>query len=111
VEWTPPASQADLDRIIGERLARERAKFADYDDLREKASYWDELEAASQTEYEKQQEALTAAQQRYEAAQQRIVSAELRAAGVPGRADRGPGPGPLHGRGRRDRPGPHRRAA
>jgi hypothetical protein len=37
VEWTPPASQADLDRIIEERLARERAKFADYDELREKA--------------------------------------------------------------------------
>jgi DNA repair exonuclease SbcCD ATPase subunit len=84
VEWTPPASQADLDRIVQDRLARERAKFADYDELREKAQFWDEIESASQTEYERTQDALTAAQERYEAAQQRIVAAELRAAGVPG---------------------------
>ena len=82
-KWTPPASQADLDKIITARLERERAKFANYDELAEKASYWEALEAESQTEFERQQEALTAAQSRYEAAQQRIVSAELRAAGVP----------------------------
>jgi hypothetical protein len=44
-EWTPPASQADLDRIIEKRLAREKAKFADYDDLARRPAYWDELEA------------------------------------------------------------------
>lgn len=32
-EFTPPATQADLDRIIESRLARERDKFKDYDDL------------------------------------------------------------------------------
>lgn len=81
--WTPPASQADLDRIVQDRLARERAKFADYDDVAAKARMWDEIEAASQTEYEKQASALTEAQARYEAAQKRIVTAELRAAGLP----------------------------
>jgi len=81
--WTPPASQADLDRIITQRLERERAKFADYDALAEKAAYWDEIEQASQSEYEQQSAALTDAMTRYEAAQQRIVNAELRAAGVP----------------------------
>lgn len=81
--WKPPASQADLDKIISDRLNRERAKFADYDALVEKAAYWDELETASQSEYEQQAEALSAAEQRYQAAQERIVSAELRAAGVP----------------------------
>lgn len=30
-EYTPPATQADLDRIISERLSRATAKFADYD--------------------------------------------------------------------------------
>lgn len=30
-------TQADVDRIVGERIQRERAKFADYDDLRKKA--------------------------------------------------------------------------
>lgn len=33
--WTPPASQADLDRIIGERLSPERA---DNEDLKERAA-------------------------------------------------------------------------
>jgi hypothetical protein len=81
--WKPPATQADLDRIVQDRLARERAKFADYDDLASKAALWDEIEQASLTEFEKQSDALSAAEQRYQAAQQRIVTAELRAAGVP----------------------------
>lgn len=32
--YTPPATQADLDRIIEGRLSRERAKYADYDQLK-----------------------------------------------------------------------------
>jgi hypothetical protein len=51
--YTPPATQADLDRIISDRLGRERAKFADYDDMKVKASKFDELEAANATEQEK----------------------------------------------------------
>lgn len=46
-------TQADLDRIVGERLTREKAKFADYDDLKTKAAKADELEAANATESEK----------------------------------------------------------
>lgn len=57
-EWNPPASQAELDRIIQNRLERERAKFADYESLAEKAQYWDEIEQASQTEHERLQEEL-----------------------------------------------------
>jgi hypothetical protein len=53
--YTPPASQADLDRIITERLGRERAKYADYDDLKSKAERLDELEAEKQTDIEKLQ--------------------------------------------------------
>lgn len=48
--YTPPASQADLDRIISERLSRERARFQDYDDLKSKAEKFDQLDAASKTE-------------------------------------------------------------
>ena len=33
-EFKAPATQADLDRIIQDRVARERAKYADYDDLK-----------------------------------------------------------------------------
>lgn len=52
-EFTPPASQDELNAMIGARLERERAKFSDYEDLRAKASRFDELEAANRTELEK----------------------------------------------------------
>jgi len=55
-EYTPPASQADLDRIIGERLARERQKFADYDDLKTRASEYDRLVEASKTDQQRLEE-------------------------------------------------------
>ena len=37
-DFTPITSQADLDRIVGARLAREKQKYADYEMLREKAA-------------------------------------------------------------------------
>lgn len=46
-------TQADLDRVVAERLARERSKFADYKDLKDKASKFDELQTAQQSETEK----------------------------------------------------------
>lgn len=50
----PPAggmfTQADVDRIVGERLAREREKFADYDDLK--------AAAGKATEFQSQYEEL-----------------------------------------------------
>lgn len=51
-EFKPITSQDDLNRIIGERV--KRAKPADYDDLKAKAAKLDEIEAANQTEAEKQ---------------------------------------------------------
>lgn len=39
--YTPPATQEELDRIIGDRLGRERDKFKDYDALKDKASKYD----------------------------------------------------------------------
>ena len=38
-------TQAEMDSIIEGRLARERQKYADYDDLKEKASKYDEYQA------------------------------------------------------------------
>lgn len=56
-EWKPPASQADLDRIITDRLGRERAKieakYAGHDDAKVKAGQYDELVAATRSETEK----------------------------------------------------------
>ncbi|AYD89676.1 hypothetical protein D5R93_05755 [Actinomyces lilanjuaniae] len=71
--FVPPSSQAELDRIIGERLARERAKYSDYEDLRRKAG------AAEQAE-----EAARDAQARAEAAEATAMRSEVAAAkGVP----------------------------
>jgi hypothetical protein len=48
--WTPPTSQEELDRIISDRLTRERGKYADYDDLKAKAAKWEQAEDAAKTE-------------------------------------------------------------
>ncbi len=75
----PPGDQADLDRIIQDRL--KRAKPADYDDLKSKAAEYDKYKESSKTE---QQKAIEAA--RAEGAQEvtgkfttRIVNADIRA--------------------------------
>ncbi|HLR97048.1 MAG TPA: hypothetical protein VK053_21180 [Jiangellaceae bacterium] len=56
--YTPPATQADLDRIIADRISRERAKYADYDELKSAAERLAEIEEANKTEAEKQAERL-----------------------------------------------------
>lgn len=48
-------SQSELDRIIGERLARERQQYADYEEVKKKASKLDEIEEANRSEIEKAQ--------------------------------------------------------
>jgi hypothetical protein len=53
-----PSTQEDLDRIVEQRLARERAKFADYDDLKAKAAKFDEADHASKTELQRLQDAV-----------------------------------------------------
>lgn len=51
--YTAPATQADLDRIIGDRLARERARFADYDEIKRKAAEHDAALEAAKTDADK----------------------------------------------------------
>jgi len=51
--FTPPATQAELNKIIADRVARERGKFADYTDLQAKAAQFDAIEKASQTDAER----------------------------------------------------------
>lgn len=60
-EFKPITSQADLDALIASRLERERAKYADYKDLKAKASRLDEIEAANKSELEKATEAASKA--------------------------------------------------
>lgn len=61
-EFAPITTQADLDRIIGDRLARERSKYGDYDELKAKAAQFDDLEEAKKTELEKVQAKLAKAE-------------------------------------------------
>lgn len=65
-------SQDALDRIIQARIARERAKFADYEELKAKADKLSEFEESQKTEAQK-------AQERLEAAERRAAELELKA--------------------------------
>lgn len=50
-------SQSDVNRIVEDRLRREQAKYADYDDLKAKAAKFDEQEEANKIELQKATEA------------------------------------------------------
>lgn len=58
-EYTPPATQAELDKIVGERLARQKAQFKDYDTFKAAAEELAQIKAANQTEAERQAEELS----------------------------------------------------
>lgn len=61
-EFTAITTQADLDKIIGERVARERGKYLDYEDLKTKAAEFDKLADANKSEIEKANERASAAE-------------------------------------------------
>ena len=46
-------TQAELDKIVADRLTRERQKYVGFDELKEKAAKFDELEESSKTELQK----------------------------------------------------------
>lgn len=46
-------TQDELNAIVGERVAKERAKLSDYEELKAKASRLDEIEEANKTELQK----------------------------------------------------------
>lgn len=75
-------TQAELDAIVADRLARDRKKFADYDDLKKKAADYDGLLRDTESETEKRvrearEEGERAAR---EGLRPRLVLAEMRAA-------------------------------
>lgn len=67
-------TQAELDRIVSDRLKREREKFGDVDDLRQKAQKYDELEASQKTELQKATDATAAEKERADKAEARYRS-------------------------------------
>lgn len=80
--YTPPASQADLDRIIASRLEREKAKYADYEALKQKAAEHDKAVEAAKTDAEKAIEAARSEgeSKATEAANARVVRSEAKVA-------------------------------
>ena len=46
-------TQEEMNRIVAERVQREKSKYADYESLKEKAAKFDENEEASKTELQK----------------------------------------------------------
>ena len=59
---TSTFTQEQVDAIVADRLKRERAKYADYDDLKAKATKFDEMEEAEKTELQKATEKADALQ-------------------------------------------------
>lgn len=55
-------TQTEMDAIIRERLTRERQKYSDYDDLKNKAGQWAEHEEAQKSELQKALDAKSAAE-------------------------------------------------
>lgn len=70
-------TQADVDRIVADRLKRERdSKFADYDELKAKAAKLDDLEQSKKTSEQKLTERIEAAERKAQEAEQRVAQAE-----------------------------------
>lgn len=80
--YTPPASQADLDRIVQDRVRRATAKYSDYDEIKTKAEKHDALELELGSAADKA--AATARQEERSKANSewtpRVVKAEFKAA-------------------------------
>jgi hypothetical protein len=77
-------TQAEVDRIVADRLKRERAKYADYDDLKAKAAAADAAADESKTDVEKLAEQLKELQDKHASAELRALRSEVaRTKGIP----------------------------
>lgn len=70
-------TQADVDRIVQDRLAQEKKKYADYDDLKAKAARADEQAASSKTDLEKLTEQIDGLKKAQAEADQKALRAEV----------------------------------
>lgn len=71
-------TQAEVDAIVGDRLKRDRAKYADYDELKAKADKYDELEEANKSELQKAIESRDALQTELDAIKSANAIREIR---------------------------------
>lgn len=72
-------SQAAFDAMVKDRLARERGKFADYEDLKARAALFDEREQAGKSEAEKTAERLAALESDLEKSRTEALRARVQA--------------------------------
>lgn len=72
-------SQEDVNRIVEERLARERAKYADYDGLKAAKAELEKIKQSQMSETEKLTKAASDNERRAIAAESRIAQMEIRA--------------------------------
>jgi len=75
--WTAPANQEELDSIIESRLARERQKYAGFDEMKSKAEKYDQAQAANQSDEEKREQRIAEAATQAAAATRRADLAEV----------------------------------
>lgn len=75
--FTPPATQDELNKIIADRISRERAKYGDYKDLQAKAAKFDEIEQASRSDVEKASERAASAERERDDARGRLDRLEV----------------------------------
>lgn len=73
-EYTPPPTQEAFDQAIGTRLAKERAKFPDYDALKAKADQFDKLEADNASALDKAKQATEGEKTLREAAEKALAT-------------------------------------
>src|SRR5690606_15042539 len=81
-EFAPITSQAVLDHIIQDRLAREKAKYSDYEDLKKKAEAYDAAETEKLSEIQKAEKRAQDAEA--EAEKLRVEKLRLEVAGIKG---------------------------
>lgn len=82
-------TQDEVNRLVGERVARERGKYADYEDLKAKAEKYDEAQEAAKSELDKAREAAEKATAELEAmkadaAHRGLVDKVSSETGIPG---------------------------
>ena len=73
-------TQAQLDAIVGDRVQRERTKFADYDTLKSAAAQWEEHRKAQMSELEKAQARITELERVSAEAQEQAAQTLIRSA-------------------------------
>lgn len=82
-EATPRSfTQAELDKIVSDRLKRQAAQYSGHEDLKKKAAEYDKLQEAQKTALQKEQERAEAAEKKAADAETRANRALIRAAVV-----------------------------